>query len=125
MPMKNASASFRDGDARRDFRQVDGEGDKLRFFRKMRSVTSVVFVETADYAIAVAGYEAVQFSFRTVEPFGYETVVVGIHSDFRPDVEVRVTVRLAVQSCLYPVIVHAECPEKYFPVVAAQETVNR
>ena len=46
--------------------QVDGEGDKLRFFRKMRSVTSVVFVETADYAIAVAGYEAVQFSFRTV-----------------------------------------------------------
>lgn len=51
--------------------------------------------------------------------------LVGIHSDFRPDVEVRVTVRLAVQSCLYPVIVHAECPEKYFPVVAAQETVNR
>lgn len=53
-----------------------GKGINCVFFpRKMRSVTSVVFVETADYAIAVAGYEAVQFSFRTVEPFGYETVV--------------------------------------------------
>ena len=90
----------------------------------MLPITSVVFIEAADYAVAIVGYETVQFAFGAVQPFGDEPVVVGVHSDFRSDVEVGVTEYLAVQPCFYPVIVHAECPEKYFPVVPAQETVN-
>ena len=102
----------------------DGEGDVFKFVLKFREVGSIIFIKSRNDAIAVVGYPFVEFALGTTQPVANPNVVLFAFAHFHSHIEIGVAEGGAVQSRLYPIVVHAKGTEEYVLVVVSQILVE-
>ena len=86
-------------------------------FGAIFAVTFPVFIESGYNAVAVCCNVAVEPAFLSFQPVSDEVLVRSSSALQASEIEVRIAESLAVESSLYPVMIHPEGPQENTVVV--------